>query len=101
MSKEVTVTFPVSTLPKEEDFYQFQYLKGDNQVAGASVPFQLRSPGSRKRQEAEAEPAATAVASLGKTFTKLLRSVCDPSPSMPFLFDPVAHTLPSCLSTML
>jgi len=42
----VTVKFPVSTLPKEEDFYQFQYLKGDNQVAGASVPFQLRKPGN-------------------------------------------------------
>ena len=39
------VKFPVSSLPKEEDFYQFQYLKGDNQVAGASVPFQLRKPG--------------------------------------------------------
>jgi len=51
LSKEVTVTFPVSVLPKEEDFYQFQYLKGDNQVAGASVPFQLRSPGSRRSQQ--------------------------------------------------
>ena len=51
MSKDVTVTFPVSTLPKDEDFYQFQYLKGDNQVAGASVPFQLRSPGRGQSQE--------------------------------------------------
>jgi len=42
----ITVKFPVLTLPKEEDFYQFQYLKGDNQVAGASVPFQLRKPGN-------------------------------------------------------
>jgi len=43
--KTMMVKFSVSTLPKEEDFYQFQYLKGDNQVAGASVPFQLRLPG--------------------------------------------------------
>jgi len=43
--QELEVTFPLSTLPKEEDFYQFQYLKGDNKVAGASVPFQLRAPG--------------------------------------------------------
>eukprot|EP00092_Neocalanus_flemingeri_P001333 GFUD01001424.1.p1 GENE.GFUD01001424.1~~GFUD01001424.1.p1 ORF type:complete len:785 (-),score=233.53 GFUD01001424.1:792-3146(-) len=43
--QELDVTFPVSVLPKEEDFYQFQYLQGDNKVAGASVPFQLRAPG--------------------------------------------------------
>ena len=30
-----------SVLPKDEDFYQFQYLRSD-QVMGASVPFQLR-----------------------------------------------------------
>jgi hypothetical protein len=33
--------FPASCLPKDEDFYQFQYLR-DDQVFGASVPFQLR-----------------------------------------------------------
>jgi hypothetical protein len=43
--QEMEVTFVCSLLPKEEDFYQFQYLKGDNNVAGASVPFQLRAPG--------------------------------------------------------
>ena len=43
--QEMEVTFICSLLPKEEDFYQFQYLKGDNNVAGASVPFQLRAPG--------------------------------------------------------
>ena len=48
--KTLSVTFPVATLPKEEDFYQVQYLKGDSQVAGASVPFQLRPPG-RSHQE--------------------------------------------------
>ena len=42
---DLEVTFAVSALPKEEDFYQFQYLQGDNKVAGASVPFQLRAPG--------------------------------------------------------
>jgi len=36
------VTFPASKLPKLEDFYQFQYLRGDNSVAGASIPFQLK-----------------------------------------------------------
>ena len=51
IAKEVTVKFPVSTLPKEEDFYQFQYLKGDDQVGGASVPFQLRSPGRRNPEQ--------------------------------------------------
>ena len=45
-----TVRFPVSALPREEDFYQFQYLKSDNQVAGASVPFQLRQPGSTTQE---------------------------------------------------
>jgi len=43
--QDLEVTFAVSALPKEEDFYQFQYLQGDNKVAGASVPFQLRAPG--------------------------------------------------------
>jgi len=43
--QEMEVTFARSVLPKEEDFYQFQYLKGDNNVAGASIPFQLRAPG--------------------------------------------------------
>jgi len=39
---ELQVTFLPETLPKEEDFYQFQYLQGDSIVAGASVPFQIR-----------------------------------------------------------
>ena len=46
-----SVTFRVKEVPKEEDFYQFQYLRrsnpqGDNSVSvlGASIPFQLRKP---------------------------------------------------------
>ena len=39
--QEMQLTFTSSVLPQEEDFYQ----KGDNNVAGASVPFQLRAPG--------------------------------------------------------
>lgn len=39
---EQKVTFPKSKLPCVEDFYQFQYLRGDNSVAGASIPFQLK-----------------------------------------------------------
>jgi len=46
------VTFKASRLPRQEDFYQFQYLRGDNGVAGASIPFQLRlEPGERALQE--------------------------------------------------
>ena len=44
--QQMEVTFTQSVLPNEEDFYQFQYLKGDNNVAGASIPFQLRAPGT-------------------------------------------------------
>ena len=46
-----SVTFRVKEVPKEEDFYQFQFLRrsnpqGDNSVSvlGASIPFQLRKP---------------------------------------------------------
>ena len=41
------VTFKASDLPKDEDFYQFQFLRTENgveSVIGASVPFQLQSP---------------------------------------------------------
>ena len=41
------VTFKAADLPKEEDFYQFQFLRTENgveSVIGASVPFQLQSP---------------------------------------------------------
>ena len=35
-------------LPKDEDFYQFQYLRvgkdAQQTVLGASIPFQLRTP---------------------------------------------------------
>lgn len=41
---EQQVVVPVAKLPKDEDFYQFQYVQADGSVAGASVPFQLRSP---------------------------------------------------------
>jgi len=47
---EMQVVFPHKSLPKEEDFYQFQYLKGDNSVAGASIPFQLRAPGQSSQE---------------------------------------------------
>jgi predicted transcriptional regulator len=42
-----TVVFKSTVLPKDEDFYQFQYLwidNGSEAAIGASVPFQLRSP---------------------------------------------------------
>jgi len=49
---EQKVTFPASKLPKLEDFYQFQYLRGDNSVAGASIPFQLKvEPADRALKE--------------------------------------------------
>ena len=41
------VTFKVSDLPKDEDFYQFQFLRTENgveDVIGASIPFQLQTP---------------------------------------------------------
>ena len=41
------VTFKASDLPKDEDFYQFQFLRTENgveDVIGASVPFQLQTP---------------------------------------------------------
>ena len=46
------LTFKGQILPKEEDFYQFQYLRlneGEElRVLGASVPFQLRKPKSEE-----------------------------------------------------
>ena len=43
-----SVVFPADQVPKEEDFYQFQYLRsvgaGPTHVLGASIPFQLRKP---------------------------------------------------------
>lgn len=36
------VVFDPVNLPKEEDFYQFQYVRGGNQVLGASIPFQRK-----------------------------------------------------------
>ena len=40
-----TVTFTMDNVPKEEDFYQFQYLRDEKtpEVLGASVPFQLKA----------------------------------------------------------
>lgn len=80
IAKDVTVKFAVSVLPKEEDFYQFQYLKGDDQVAGASVPFQLRSPGRRNpdhqicgvREEDDLLVVQTAQTSLQDKYSSLL-----------------------------
>jgi hypothetical protein len=49
---EHTVIFPAAKLPLQEDYYQFQYLRGDNSVAGASIPFQLKvEAGHRAVQE--------------------------------------------------
>ena len=42
------VSFMASDLPKEEDFYQFQFLRtdqnGHESAIGASIPFQLQTP---------------------------------------------------------
>ena len=76
--KTLTVKFSVSVLPKEEDFYQFQYLKGDNQVAGASVPFQLRLPGKSHqevtgvKEEDDLLVVQTPQTSLQEKYTSLL-----------------------------
>ena len=46
------VNFKASDLPKEEDFYQFQFLRTDEQgsesAIGASIPFQLQAPKSEE-----------------------------------------------------
>ena len=42
-----SVVFTADQVPKEEDFYQFQYLRptaGQTHVLGASIPFQLTKP---------------------------------------------------------
>ena len=76
--KTLTVNFSVSVLPKEEDFYQFQYLKGDNQVAGASIPFQLRLPGKSHqevtgvKEEDDLLVVQTPQTSLQEKYTSLL-----------------------------
>jgi len=53
--REQQVIFEKSSLPKEDDFYQFQYLQGDSNVAGASIPFQIRGElgGTSKFEELE------------------------------------------------
>ena len=42
------LSFAACDLPKEEDFFQFQYLRvsedTNQNVLGASIPFQLRKP---------------------------------------------------------
>ena len=46
-AKDHCVVFNASDIPKEEDFYQFQYLtsaNGEEQAIGASIPFQIQSP---------------------------------------------------------
>ena len=46
------IIFQALDLPKEEDFYQFQFLrtdeKGEESAIGASVPFQLQTPKSEE-----------------------------------------------------
>ena len=45
------VVFRSASLPKDEDFYQFHYLRTENggeNVIGASIPFQLRSPSAEE-----------------------------------------------------
>lgn len=76
--KTLSAKFSVSVLPKEEDFYQFQYLKGDNQVVGASVPFQLRLPGKSHqevtgvKEEDDLLVVQTSQTSLQEKYTSLL-----------------------------
>ena len=51
-SKEKTLkaNFSVSALPKEVAFYQLQYLKGDNYLAGSSIPFKLKEVFKKKKK---------------------------------------------------
>jgi hypothetical protein len=42
------VVFKADNVPREEDFYQFQYVRADNQVLGASIPFQRKLALARK-----------------------------------------------------
>ena len=42
--KELKIVFKGAELPKSNDFYQYQYLRSDNVVLGASIPFELRMP---------------------------------------------------------
>lgn len=51
------VVFPAKDLPAEPDFYQFQYIKFDGTVAGASVPWHLNAaaPGRAEAGSPEAE----------------------------------------------
>ncbi len=53
---EREVVFPAAELPGEDDFYQYQYLRGkDSVVLGASIPFRLKSGNSPQRENAENE----------------------------------------------
>ena len=51
-SDNFCVQFKAPDLPKEEDFYQFQFLrtddKGEESAIGASIPFQLQTPKSEE-----------------------------------------------------
>ncbi len=40
--KRGSVTFGADNVPRQEDFYQFQYVRDGTQVLGASIPFQRR-----------------------------------------------------------
>ena len=46
-AKENCLVFNAADIPKDEDFYQFQYLRTENgqeQAIGASIPFQIQIP---------------------------------------------------------
>ena len=46
-AKENCLVFNAAEIPKDEDFYQFQYLRTENgqeQAIGASIPFQIQIP---------------------------------------------------------
>ena len=51
-SDNFCVQFKAPDLPKEEDFYQFQFLRtddnGQESAIGASIPFQLQTPKSEE-----------------------------------------------------
>jgi len=52
---EGRVVFPAKDLPQEADFYQFQYIKFDGTVAGASVPWHLAVTAECGKQEGGVE----------------------------------------------
>ena len=72
------VTFKAADLPKEEDFYQFQFLRTENgveSVIGASVPFQLQSPKNEELCTVEDDEEFMVVRSRTSLVTEQLSSL--------------------------